>query len=59
MKINLTFLCVYICIDINMKTMYFQIRPLYTEQKRSQKYYYQTIPEIHRTCKKSTDIFII
>ncbi|XP_025422406.1 uncharacterized protein LOC112692080 [Sipha flava] len=58
--------CVYIAIRMSVMkpekiNTFFpgEIKPLHTEQKRSQKFYYQTIPEIHRVGKKSTDIFIV
>ncbi|KAL4097157.1 hypothetical protein QTP88_021976 [Uroleucon formosanum] len=59
--------CVYIAIrmavirpDVEVTTfLQGEMRPLHSEQKRSQCFYYQTIPEIHRTCKKATNIFIV
>lgn len=43
----------------NLSYYNFQLKPLYSEKNRSQCFYYQTIPGIHRTGKKPTDIFIV
>ncbi|XP_022174510.1 uncharacterized protein LOC111036694 isoform X1 [Myzus persicae] len=60
--------CVYIAIRMAVMrpevevTTFLQaevMRPLHSEQKRSQCFYYQTIPDIHRTGKKPTNIFIV
>ncbi|XP_025204182.1 uncharacterized protein LOC112601001 [Melanaphis sacchari] len=60
--------CVYIAIRMSVMsrpeievTTFLQgeMRPLHSKQKRSQYFYYQTIPDIHRTGKKQTDIFIV
>ncbi|VVC38276.1 Hypothetical protein CINCED_3A004030 [Cinara cedri] len=36
-----------------------EVCPLYVEKKRSQRFYYQTIPEIHRNNKKINTTFIV
>ncbi|KAE9541747.1 hypothetical protein AGLY_003738 [Aphis glycines] len=59
--------CVYIAIRMSVMrpevevTTFLQgeLKPLYSEKNRSQCLYYQTIPGIHRTGKKQTDIFIV
>ncbi|XP_022174511.1 uncharacterized protein LOC111036694 isoform X2 [Myzus persicae] len=59
--------CVYIAIrmavmrpEVEVTTfLQAEMRPLHSEQKRSQCFYYQTIPDIHRTGKKPTNIFIV
>ncbi|XP_015368928.1 PREDICTED: uncharacterized protein LOC107165277 isoform X2 [Diuraphis noxia] len=59
--------CVYIAIRMAVMrpdieaTAFLQreMLPLNSKQKRSQWFYYQTIPDVHKTGKKPTNIFIV